>query len=491
MKIYKNITGILMLVLYLSGCNQWLDIRPVSEVSEDKMFSTEQGYQDALYGIYVNLGKKELYGGNLTTALDVVAQYYMEIESANAFAKFRNFDYKDPKCTQVMDVVWKRLYYCIALANNILLHLENENPKSLQYYNYYKGESLALRAYLHYELLRIFAPNIKKMPDYVAIPYKRLFSNDIEPQLKVKEIVELVIADLEDAKECLKEDVIRSNKPDFLTKDKEKDENNLVIYNQSDFLKKRKYQMNYYAVLATLARVHIDLGTPADKEKAYQYAMEVINSGKFRPVQEEHLLVTNEKERDIIFTDEFIFGLYSRQVDAFHNKWLSSSGGMSNQLMMVQQFLSTIFESINTDYRYRFCFDQRSTRFYVNKHVQGYTYSSDKIRMLTLPEMYYIASEAKPEAGHSLMPDIMSSRHIDCTLTPASNTDDVMMVVLREYRKEFVGDGQFFYTYKRLADEPVMQALNVGISNQDKYLVFPLPDEEIKYGDRKSEIWSK
>lgn len=491
MKKYKSIAGILILMFGISGCNQWLDIRPVSEVSEDKMFSTEQGFQDALYGVYVNLGKKELYGGNLTTALDIAAQYYMEIESANAFARFRHFDYKDPKCTQVMDVVWKKLYFCIALTNNILLHLENKNPQSLRYYHYYKGESLALRAYLHYELLRIFAPDVKKMPDYVSIPYKRLFSNDIEPQLKVEEIIRLALADLEEAKECLKEDVIRTNKPEFLTKEDEKGDGNLVIYDRSDFLKKRKYQMNYYAVLATLARIHLDLGTPADKEKAYQYATEVINSEKFRPVQEENLLVTNEKERDILFTDEFIFGVYSRQVDAFHNKWLSASGGMTNQFMMVQQFLSTIFESINTDYRYRFCYDQRSSRFYINRHVQGYTYSSDKIRMLTLPEMYYIASEAKPEMAHILMPVIMSSRHIDCMLTTQSTADEAMAVVIKEYRKEFVGDGQFFYTYKRLADDPVMQVLNVGISNKDRHLVFPLPEEEIKYGERESEIWGK
>ena len=41
--------------------------------------------------------------------------------------------------------------------------------------------------------------------------------------------------------------------------------------------------MNYYAVLGTLARVHLTLGTTDDMEKAYDYAMEVIESGKFRP----------------------------------------------------------------------------------------------------------------------------------------------------------------------------------------------------------------
>jgi len=37
-------------------------------VNEDDMFNTEQGFMDALYGIYVNMGKSDLYGGTLQTA---------------------------------------------------------------------------------------------------------------------------------------------------------------------------------------------------------------------------------------------------------------------------------------------------------------------------------------------------------------------------------------------------------------------------------------
>lgn len=62
--------GFLAVVLLFSGCDNWLDVRPETEVNEDDMFDTEQGFMDALYGVYVNLGQNDLYGGSLPTALD-------------------------------------------------------------------------------------------------------------------------------------------------------------------------------------------------------------------------------------------------------------------------------------------------------------------------------------------------------------------------------------------------------------------------------------
>ena len=63
--------------------------------------------------------------------------------------------------------------------------------------------------------------------------------------------------------------------------------------------------------------------------------MEVIESGKFRPIQEEHILVSGEqaKYRDILFTDEFIFGLYSAQVDAFYKSNFEESYGVKKNII--------------------------------------------------------------------------------------------------------------------------------------------------------------
>ena len=76
LKIHLKALGIVLGVVLFWGCDNWLDVRPESELNEDQMFATEQGYMDALYGVYVNMGKNELYGGSLPLTMDLVAQTF-------------------------------------------------------------------------------------------------------------------------------------------------------------------------------------------------------------------------------------------------------------------------------------------------------------------------------------------------------------------------------------------------------------------------------
>ena len=329
---------------------------------------------DALYGIYVNMGKSDLYGGTLQTALDMTAQYYSYYDISECpYGHYQTFEYEHPSCTAISDALWMRIYYCIGLTNNLLKYLDK--PEAVQIcsnYDYLRGEALALRAYLHFELIRIFAPDVKKNPEYKSIPYRKTFSPDIEPQLKVKEVYQEILADLTEAKQLLSNDVIRTNGPDWLGESEKKEESDDVTdknegYYTSDFLKTRKYRMNYYAVLGTLARVHLTLGTTDDMEKAYDYAMEVIESGKFRPIQEEHILVSGEqaKYRDILFTDEFIFGLYSAQVDAFYKSNFDESYGVKKILI---NKLSDIYGQGTRDLRQTHWFKTSWGTSYLLKH---------------------------------------------------------------------------------------------------------------------------
>ena len=60
-----------------TSCNDWLDVIPQAQVSGDKIFSTTDGYESVLYGIYISMTEANTYGCNLTFGLmDVLAQYY-------------------------------------------------------------------------------------------------------------------------------------------------------------------------------------------------------------------------------------------------------------------------------------------------------------------------------------------------------------------------------------------------------------------------------
>ena len=476
MRKYIQIISFLLAAVTLSGCENWLDVKPETEVNEDDMFNTEQGFMDALYGIYVNMGKSDLYGGTLQTALDMTAQYYSYYDISECpYGHYQTFEYEHPSCTAISDALWMRIYYCIGLTNNLLKYLDK--PEAVQICS-----------------IRIFAPDVKKNPEYKSIPYRKTFSPDIEPQLKVKEVYQEILADLTEAKQLLSNDVIRTNGPDWLGESEKKEESDDVTdknegYYTSDFLKTRKYRMNYYAVLGTLARVHLTLGTTDDMEKAYDYAMEVIESGKFRPIQEEHILVSGEqaKYRDILFTDEFIFGLYSAQVDAFYKSNFDESYGVKKILI---NKLSDIYGQGTRDLRQTHWFKTSWGTSYLLKHNADLEYAKEKVRMITLAEMYYIAAEAHPAEAYDLLEEILPSREIHSSLPVNAGRTEVLTEVLKEYRKEYIGDGQFFYAYKRLIEEEAaIHPLGINIPNENKVLVWPLPQDEIKYGDRESGIW--
>lgn len=496
MKRYIVVIGIVLMSGLFGGCDNWLDVKPATEVNEDDMFSTEQGFMDALYGVYVHMAKSDLYGGRLQTALDVTGQLFSFYDKEECpYAYFKSFDYKHANCVAISDALWKQLYYCVGLVNNIIKFLDK--PEAVQIcvnYNYLRGEALALRAYLHFELVRMFAPDVKVKPEYLSIPYRKTFSPDIEPQLTVAKVYENIIADLDEAKSLLAEDVIRTNVPDWIgNKEEEKNTDNVTDKNNvhyvSDFLKHRKYRMNYYAVLGTLARVYITRGSVSDLEKAYEYATEVINCGKFRPVQEKDIVVSGDdaKNRDIVFTDEFIFGLYSPSVDSYYKSNFDESYGPKK---LIIYNLSDVYGYGSRDLRQTYWYKTNWGVSFLVKHNADLYYAKEKIRLITLPEMYYIAAEAYPEKAYKLLEEILPSREVHTTLAAGSSRVEVLKELLNEYRKEYFGDGQFFYAYKRMiGEETVVSSLQLNIPNNDKVLVWPLPQDEIKYGDRVSEIW--
>ena len=53
-KITKYI-GISMVVALLTSCNDFLDVQPKGQLTDDEMFTDITGYEDAMFGIYGKL----------------------------------------------------------------------------------------------------------------------------------------------------------------------------------------------------------------------------------------------------------------------------------------------------------------------------------------------------------------------------------------------------------------------------------------------------
>ena len=190
----KNMTAAILLgcAVLSQSCTSWLDITPEAQVNDKKIFSTPQGFKDVLNGIYITASGEKLYANNLLFGFtDVLAQYYAIPDETHEFAQLAKYQYKDVNISPKIDEMWLELYFCIANCNILLERLEEVGPDFFEderTYYILHGEARVLRAFFHFDLLRLFASSYKADPGYTAIPYITKYSNKVSPQKTVSEV---------------------------------------------------------------------------------------------------------------------------------------------------------------------------------------------------------------------------------------------------------------------------------------------------------------
>ena len=276
-KIYTIIFVSCLAAISFSSCSDWLDVRPADEIKEEYLFETGNGYRTALNGIYRKLATFDLYGSNLSWGLiDGWGQVY-DLDKApdsgggKAMKKLSKFLYKNSELTPTTDAMWSAAWNIIANCNNLAQQVAEEDTmlfyKRTQEKNMILGEAIALRAYMHFDLLRMFAPAYQDNEDRIAIPYVETYERVRYPHLPAKEIMEKVLKDLNEAEKILE----ASDDP--ILKEV------ICTYSgKNDFMANRQYRFNYWAVNALKARVYLYMG---DVENANHYAMKVIEESPF------------------------------------------------------------------------------------------------------------------------------------------------------------------------------------------------------------------
>lgn len=468
--------GLIALSLVSSGCNDWLDVNPKSEIKAEDLFEKESGFREALFGVYTKMSANALYGGNLTMSfLDVLAQNYsinLE-EQPFYYASIYDYDYEQGR----INSIWNNMYNSIANCNNLLENLEGkEELFSGDNYQFFLAETKALRAYLHFDVLRMFAPSVARGAAKPAIPFVDQVRTTPFPQLTVQQVLDRVITELKEAQRLLKD--VDPIGPAF----DEYSESKMIgvddYINDDGFLLFRKSRMNYYAVTGLLARVYLYKG---DKENALLAAREVIESTKFEFVTEDKLVST--KLPDILFFDEILFALYNDNILDKSKRYFKNKA--DDELIITDDRKNLIYESGEEgliDYRARYHFGRNEGELqeYVIKYREVQAYSPSYLPMLRLSEMYYIAAECEPDKQQALsyVNTVRVNRgYEDYTDIDMLNVQDELY---KEYRKEFIAEGQMFYFIKRLNYTDIEFS---SVEGTDAVYVLPIPDNELEFGD--------
>ena len=483
--------------LVFCSCNDWLDVKPRTEKEKEDFYSSESGFRGALTGCYMKLKNRSIYGEQLTmTYIELPAQSWAA--TGQVQQALSNFEWESVYTENVVKGWYSTLYNVIAQANDLLDYLQknggvisNENQRKM-----IEGEALAIRAFCHFDILRLFG----QVPTTEAtikrnLPYaeqsgeKRVKSYDFDTYIGK------VLGDYEKAAALLKES-------DPVLKYSFGELNDLTTsinegYIKDEFEAYRRIRFNYWGVKALQARAYLYAG---DKTNAYTCAMEVIDATlpDGEKVMEFSLLHDNS-DGYYILPNEVLIGLNIQTMgDYIPSLFTSETGSIYYKFTEQWHLVSLFFNGCPADHRFKLWLNIPNTfggRYTVKKYWQSSTMNGEAsntfeterqlVPLIRLPEVYLIAVESAPDADEAarLFEEFKVSRNRIYADDMVNNS--LEEEVLNEYRREFVAEGQLFFTYKRLGQRGMWDVTPTGQVVQrevkeENYLI-PIPRTEIEY----------
>ena len=471
------------------GCSSFLDVQPKDKQSEKQLFATRGGFYTAVNGIYNKMASSALYGKNLSYELvDVISKRYQPLPVNTYLTALSTFAYTDESVKKALESTWTTAYNTILNCNVVLENIdESEGVLQEQEYRVLKGEMLAVRAFLHFDMLRLFGPVYKLHPEAEAIPYNESSKVVALPLMTADSVLhEKILRDLDEAEELLADSdpVIENGPMASLEKDEE-------VY-----LRYRQLRMNYYAVLALKARGYLYAG---ENTKALAVARKLLTDPKVDehfPAVDPNKLLANQDNPDRVFSTEVLAGIYVKDRADIHTTYFSSEQAGTNYLHPRKNYVNTnLFAEETQDYRFQSWWRTSSNEseggydFIKYEEIAKPTQAGESeyfyavfMSLIRLSEVYYIAAECEPVLAdkYGWLNKIRERRGLS-TLTVVSD-EDFMKRLRTEYLREFMGEGQIFFMYKRLyahllSDENGNDA-NAYEAREERY-VLPLPSGEI------------
>lgn len=488
-----------------TACESWLDQTADSEIRDKEHYSTVEGFQQTLTGCYIGMTDASLYGSYLSWLYpELLARQFNPVLTTGIGASvqyFQLYEYARPSSKEIIDAVWAKAYNVIVNANAALLEIDaKEALLGPTEYAIIKGELLAVRAYLHLDLARLFgygdwAARKAEIDAKNAVPYLEKVDKNAAAQLTMAKFFERLTQDLDEAARLLKaEDPVTGAHPWSYYHE----------MNADGYYNWRNLHLNYYAVRALQARAYLWEGSPASKELAREAAEEVIRD--FLAKSEGNALGNYNIWRWMTAGDvttypamglEQIFALNVaglQETDLPKYYILNYTTNDPQAFFITPARMEEVYEGSQTDWRAQNNLLSQTqsgaaTQGYVSKkllHPDGSSFYYNRVPLIRLPEMYYIAAEcyatgATPDTGKAaeLLNVVREKRGLYEPLPADLSAERMMEEIRKEYRKEFLAEGVMFYYYKRLgvADIP-----DYDEAMGDRQYLLPYPDFETENG---------
>lgn len=446
-----------------TGCEKTIDkISPEFNLDGSKPVKNLEEAESVLTGSYNGFLQDGYYscsGANASGAFnflpDISGDDLIEtLESLGNYRRHAEWTYStiDPWVTNA----WNDVFVVLSPAN-ILLRDIDAITGDAKTKNRLKGQALAIRAHVHFDMLRSWGVALGRNSTALGVPYVKVYDvNGQPPRLTVKETYDNILADLTAAKALL----ANVDKP----------------INNS----KRAY-IDINTVNAMIARVNFYAG---ELNAAAAAAQLVINAVPLATISEFPGIWKDQTVAEVLWAPAFETAAdgYTYE-NAFFARGNRSTYRPTSDLMALYG---------PGDIRPASYYGTIGGRTVVTKYL-GKGSATDGLvnwKAYRVSEMYLILGESlyptNQTAARTALDAIRSNRIAGYTSIGETGTA-LLNAIRTERRKEMAFEGYRFYEYKRLGNLPISRAgCGVGslsnictLSSTSRAWAWPIPQNEI------------
>lgn len=437
---------ILITIIFLgsTSCKKFLDREPIAQITPDQIFSTEQGAQSAVMGMYRSLLSPYSYGQSIVIVPEFSARH---VNHAASYAEYTDFKANTIRIDNPwVQNIWNACYASINAANNIVVKV-NEMPQgaiSDTKRQQFIKEGKFVRALNYFLLVRAFG----EVP-LIITPTSETGELKV-PRKAVADVYAQIIADLKEA---------------------------VTLPGNYASNAESKGRATGNAAKALLAKVYLyNAAVTNNYTDAARLASEVIASGSFS-LPEDYASIWKTEN-----TSESIFEL---QFDEQATNTLASVSNPSPSMLFYAEgaSIADLYEA--KDKRKAFTIYQNAgdARYYIGKY-RLFSPAVQNFPVIRLAELYLIHAEAQARvdgsvsnAAYNSYKKVRDRAGINSPdQSTFTNVAAFVTAVQKEKRLELMFEGEAWFDYCRTG-----LALTEMMTKADRnYFLYPIPDAERK-----------
>lgn len=454
----------IIFILGLTSCSDFLEKEPVEQISINDQFSTKEGVLKALNGAYYNTRSSiftistytygDLLSGNLTFSPNSSGTSQGTINVPSAVELLYNFI--DDSNSSDLAQSYTNNYQIINNINLIIENIDKASDINDQEKNSVLAEAYALRAFIHYQLLRFYAQNYTYTSDanHPGIVYNTrtlVVGIDYPARNTVNECYTLLENDLNKALSLYQ------------------DSNAIPVGSTKNF-------MNKNAAKTLAAIIALD---KEDYTKAISFATDVIDNSGIK------LSETNDYTQNFAVNESIFEIANTNENESYIKNFYSPKTGYSSYVIPdnVFQLFDSNDQRLNLIKTTSIQTKEGSTIFMKDYHFTKKYDTSITGLVYRLSELYFIRAEAAFKSGNTTnaLADINSIRNRAGlnNLTTISLDD-----ILTEKRKEFIFENKYFFdlmrNHKGITRESGCISTTCSLTYPNNKFVAPIPLDAIK-----------